>query len=138
MRRPTSDFSTGAIYHDGEIRVDKVLKGADLSGRVIRVRVFTDQVPNGKSVHTVICSEEPAYSKGERVLAFLSPDSTMYNRNNETDHYITTGAMQGKYSLSGNTAYARSDKLALQDLRSIVERHKNDPLPEYTRPGSPQ
>lgn len=134
-----SDFSTGAytIYHDVGIRVDEVLKGSGLSGKIIQVRVFTGHVPSGKSVRTVVCSEEPVYSKDERVLAFLSSDSTMYNLNNETDHYITTGAMQGKYLISGDTASTRSDKSALQDLRSIVERHRNDPLPGYMRPSSP-
>lgn len=127
---PTSETSDvrnneSTIYRDVTVSVEKVLKGnPDFANSDITVRTFGGTIGD----RTQIMRDEPTYSKGERVLLFLTKSGADMPK--EGNVYTALARMHGKYSIKGRSATRDnrlpSDKreIGLENLQQIIAKHQ--------------
>jgi hypothetical protein len=113
-----------SIYHDIVVTVDKTLKGL-YSDKTLVVRVYNGEIPNGKTVKKLISKGYPDYSINEKVILFLSYDSTPYNKIKLKDHYITTGMLQGKFTITDKKAKSNKEPIDLDKLYIEIDKYKD-------------
>ncbi|WP_410509733.1 hypothetical protein RSJ42_05815 [Methanosarcina hadiensis] len=98
------------IYTDTIIIVDEYLKNP-LSSKEVRVRVEGGTVGND----TLLSECEPAFQPAERVLLYLMKDDNPATRDISPEHFIVTGALQGKYTLTDDGKAVRPDETVNQE-----------------------
>lgn len=104
------------IYNDNIIKVDKYLKNPQSSKEVI-VRTFGGTVGNV----TIKSEDDPSFEPGEKVLLYLSKDTSPYTDNIGPDHFMVTGLLQGKYKLTNDGKASRFDETISQgELLSTI------------------
>lgn len=112
-KRPETDaeFSPyNLIYTDIIISVDKYIKNP-LSSKEVRVRVEGGKVGND----TLTAEDEPSFKFGEKVLLYLSKDDKAGTKDIQPEHFIVTGCLQGKYTLTNDGKAIRPDETIDQD-----------------------
>lgn len=83
------------IYTDVIINVDEYLKNS-LSSKEVRVRVTGGKIGND----SLLMEDEPSFKTGEKVLLFLTKDTSYATQDIGPDHFVVTGLSQGKYTLT--------------------------------------
>lgn len=112
-KKPGQDIEFGlnnTIYTDTIIVVDEYLKNP-LSSKEIRVRVEGGTV----GIDTLLSEYEPAFQPAERVLLYLMKDDNPATRDISPEHFIVTGALQGKYTLTDDGKAVRPDETVSQE-----------------------
>lgn len=105
------------IYTDTVVNVDKYLKNP-LSSKEIVVRRFIGTVGNV----SIESDDEPSLKPGEKVLLYLSKDTSLYT-NVGSEHFLITGASQGKFKLTDDGKAVRPDETVSQDeLLSTIKK----------------
>lgn len=115
--KANSEFSQGdLIYTDIIINVDKYLKNS-LSSKEIVVRVIGGTVGND----TVTSDVEPSFKSGEKVLLYLSKDTSPMT-NVGSEHFLVYGSLQGKFTLTDDGKAVRPDETTtLDELLSTIK-----------------
>jgi len=109
------------IYTDIIISVDEYLKNP-LSSNEVRVRVAGGTIGND----TLIMEEEASFKTGEKVLLYLTNDTSHATKNIGPEHFVVTGCLQGKYTLTDDGKAIRSDKnTTLDELLSTISEAEN-------------
>jgi hypothetical protein len=66
---------------------------------------------------------EPSFEIGENVLLYLMKDDNPGTKDISPDHFIVTGCLQGKYTLTDDGKAIRPDETVSQDeLINIVKK----------------
>lgn len=106
------------IYTDIVISVDKYEKNP-LSSKEVTVRVDGGKVGND----TLVSESEPSFQPGEKVLLYLTKDTSTGTKDIGPEHFRVTGLMQGKYALTDDGKAKRPDETISQDelLRTIKQ-----------------
>lgn len=112
------DFSIhNTIYTDVIISVDEYVKNT-LSSKEVIVRVEGGTVGND----TLLVEYEPKFQVDEKVLLFLMKDDNPYTKDISPEHFIVTGALQGKYTLTDDGKAVRPDEtVSLDELLSTIK-----------------
>ncbi|PAV12601.1 hypothetical protein ASJ81_20165 [Methanosarcina spelaei] len=106
------------IYTDIKISVDSYVKNP-LSSKEIIVRVVGGKVGKDRFVS----EDEPSFKSGERVLLYLHEDDNPATKDTSPDHFVVTGYMQGKFTLTGDGKAVGCDETISQDkLLSTIEK----------------
>jgi hypothetical protein len=115
----TTKFSPyNLIYTDIIISVDKYLKNP-LSSKEVRVRVAGGTVGND----TLTMQDEPSFKTGEKVLLYLMKDDSPGTKDIGPDHFVVTGLLQGKFTLTDDGKAVRPDETVSQDeLLSTIKQ----------------
>lgn len=103
------------VFTDITMRVTEYLKNNQSSGAETQLQF---QVAGGTiGCYSYIVSGEPGFSDGEHALLFLRPEQYGTLR--------LTGGSQGKYVITGNTAYWGDPRnaLALDDLKAQIKQY---------------
>lgn len=98
------------IYTDIIISVDKYLKNP-LSSNEVTVRVVGGTIGN----ITMTSDIEPNFKPGEEVLLYLSNDTYPYTKDIDSEHFVVTGHVQGKFKLTDDGKAVRPDKTVSQE-----------------------
>lgn len=106
------------IYTDIVISVDEYLKNPSSSKEVI-VRVAGGTIGND----TLIMEDEPSFKTEEKVLLYLTKDTSDATRDIGPDHLVVTGLSQGKFTLTDDGKAVRPGKTVSKDelLSTIKE-----------------
>lgn len=115
--KANSEFNQGdLIYTDIIINVDKYLKNP-LPSKEIVVRVIGGTVGND----TVTSDVEPNFKPDEKVLLYLAKDISPIT-NIGQEHFLVTGSLQGKYTLTDDRKAIRPDEnTTLDELASTIK-----------------
>lgn len=106
------------IYTDTIIKVDKYLKNPQSSKEVV-VRTFGGTVGNV----TIKSEDDPIFEPGEKVLFYLSKDTSPHTDNIGLDHFMVTGFLQGKFKLTNDGKASRPDETVSQGaLLSTIKK----------------
>jgi hypothetical protein len=119
-KRPDEDvrFSPfNLIYTDIIISVDKYVKNP-LSSKEIIVRVEGGTVGND----TLVTESEPAFQPGEKVLLYLMKDDSPGTKDIGPEHFIVTGCLQGKYTLTDGKAIRPGETVSQNELLSTIKQ----------------
>jgi len=109
------------IYTDIIISVDKYLKNP-LSSKEIGVRVADGTVGND----TLTMDDEPCFKTGENVLLYLTKDASPATQDIGPNHFVVTGLLQGKYTLTDDGKVTRPDEnTTLDELLSTINQTEN-------------
>jgi hypothetical protein len=109
------------IYTDIIISVDEYLKNP-LSSNEVRVRVAGGTIGND----TLIMEEEASFKTGEKVLLYLTKDTSHATQNIGPEHFVVTGCLQGKYTLTDDGKAIRPDEnTTLDELLSTINQTEN-------------
>ncbi len=111
---PSWEFSTGRLVTNVSVSVSESLKPQGGSGQ-------TEILAAGGTIgcYTEKVSTEPTFAKDEQVLLFLVKGS-------QGDYLRVTGSIQGKYTISGEYAYAIDPShgmVLLNDLISEIRQY---------------
>ncbi|AKB28228.1 hypothetical protein MSSIT_1509 [Methanosarcina siciliae T4/M] len=106
------------IYTDIIISVDEYVKNP-LASNEVRVRVEGGTVRND----TLVVEYEPKFQPGEKVLLYLMKDDNPGTKDIDPEHFIVTGALQGKFTLTDDGKAMRPDETVNKDelLNTIKE-----------------
>lgn len=124
-RQPDRLTGSDTIFRDTRLKVDKVFKGDVATGSTLTVRTFGGQTANIKLED----QEQPDINAGEKVVVFLVPDLTIYNKDKANDHYILVGATQGIYKINGDETGNIHEKLKINDFEQKVKGYVSNPKP---------
>jgi hypothetical protein len=120
-KRPdnTDSFSPFCfIYTDTVISVDKYLKNP-LSSEEVIVRVEGGTVGND----ALTVNPVPSFKTGERVLLYLIKDDSPGTKDIDPEHFIVTGALQGKFTLTDDGKAVRpGENTTLDELLSTINQ----------------
>ncbi len=106
------------IYTDIIISVDEYLKNP-LSSNEVRVRVAGGTIGND----TLIMEEEASFKTGEKVLLYLAKDTSHATQDIGPEHFVVTGCLQGKYTLTDDGKAIRPDEnMTLDELLSTISQ----------------
>lgn len=119
-KKPDELSPEDIIYKDITIQVKDTFKGD--SGKEVKVWVYNGEVDD----FFVIADEEAEFKENEDVFLFLGYDDSPYNKENSTDHYITVGSFQGKFTARGSIYNNKKVNMSENDLIETVKAHKND------------
>lgn len=118
--KPLTELIPGIdmIYTDISISVDKYIKNP-LSSKEIIVRTVGGTV--GKV--TINSEDEPNFEPGEKVLLYLSKDTSPYTANVGPEHFFVYGSMQGKFKLTNDgKATTPDESTTLDELLSTIKK----------------
>lgn len=116
---PDVKFSPfNVIYTDIIISVDEYVKN-QLSTKEVRVRVEGGTVGND----TLVVDYEPEFEPGEKVLLYLMKDDKPGTQNIGPEHFIMTGCVQGKFTLTddGKAMGFDGKTIGQNELLSTIE-----------------
>ncbi len=106
------------IYTDIIISVDEYLKNP-LSSNEVRVRVAGGTIGND----TLIMEEEASFKTGEKVLLYLTKDTSHATQDIGPEHFVVTGCLQGKYTLTDDGKAIRPDEnMTLEELLNTISQ----------------
>jgi hypothetical protein len=109
------------IYTDIIISVDKYLKNP-LSSKEVIVRVVGGTIGNV----SMEAEFEPSFKNGENVLLFLTKDTNPGTKDLRPDHFVVTGLMMGKFTLTNDGKAIRPDEnTTLDELLSTINQTDN-------------
>ena len=109
--------SSDIIYTDIIINVDKCLKNP-LSSNEVTVRVIGGTVGNV----SLTTDEESNFKLGEKVLLYLKEDTYCDTKNVGSDHFVTTGHVQGKFTLTADGKAATPyESITQQELLRTIK-----------------
>jgi hypothetical protein len=109
------------IYTDVVISVDKYLKNP-LPSNEVTVRVVGGTIGNVNMSSDI----EPRFESDEKVLLYLSNDTYPYTKDVGSEHFVVTGYMQGKFTLTDDGKAIRPDEnTTLEELLSIIKDSNN-------------
>lgn len=124
-RKPETITGSDTIYKDSILIVNSVYKGVIPEVETVKVRTF-----GGKTEDFEIINEpDIKFNVGEKVVVFLIPDNTIYNKDKEKGHYILLGALQGAYKVSDDEISNIHGKMKLNDFELKVQSHIKNPRP---------
>lgn len=102
--------------------MDEYVKSPLLS-KEVRVRVAGGTVGND----TLVADYEPTFQPGEKVLLYLRKDDKPGTKDIDPDHFIVTGCLQGKFTLTGNGKATKLDETVSKDeLLSPIDQTVNN------------
>lgn len=105
------------IYTDIVISVDEYFKNPQLDNQII-VRVQGGEVGED----TLIADYEASFENDEMVLLFLSEDDSSATNKVGPDHYVVTGSLMGKYTLTDDgNAVGYYGTVTLEQLLTIID-----------------
>lgn len=106
-----TDFGPShVIYTDIIISVDKYLKNP-LSTNEVRVRVAGGTIGDD----SLTMEDEPTFKTGENVLLYLTKDTSPATQDIGPDHFVVTGLLQGKFTLTDDGKAVRPGETVSQD-----------------------
>jgi hypothetical protein len=110
--------SDDLIYTDIFINVEKYVKNP-LPSKDVVVRVVGGTVENV----TMSSDDESSFKSGERVLLYLSKDTHPDTKDVGSEHFVVTGHMQGKFTLTADgQAIANDENITLDKLLSTIKQ----------------
>lgn len=120
-KKPGEDIKFGSddvIYTDIIVSVDEYVKNP-LSSKEVRVRVEGGKVGNDN----LVVEYEPTFQPSEKVLLYLMKDDSPSTKNVSPDHFIVTGCLQGKFTLTDDGKAVRPDETVSKDqLLSTIKQ----------------
>ncbi len=109
------------IYTDIIISVDEYLKNP-LSSNEVRVRVAGGTIGSDN----MSTDYEPSFKAGEKVLLYLAKDTSHATQDIGPEHFVVTGCLQGKYTLTDDGKAIRPDEnTTLDELLSTINQTEN-------------
>lgn len=109
--------SSDIIYTDIIVNVDKYLKNP-LSSNEVTVRVIGGTVGSV----SMTSDDEPNFKLGEKVLLYLKEDTYRDTKNVGSEHFVTTGHLQGKFTLTGDGKAATPyESITQEELLSTIK-----------------
>ena len=104
------------IYTDIIISVDKYVKNP-LSSEEVIVRVEGGKVGND----TMAVEDEPSFKTGEKVLLYLTEDTSPGTKDTGPEHFKVTGYMQGKFTLTDDgRAIGWNQNISQEELLNTI------------------
>lgn len=123
-KRPDGDVQFGlynVIYTDIIIGVDEYVKNP-LSSKDVRVRVEGGTVGDD----TLVADSDPSFETGEKVLLYLMKDDKPGTKDIGPEHFIVTGSVQGKFTLTDDgKAIGDEETISQEELLSTIKDSNN-------------
>jgi hypothetical protein len=117
--KPVTELnSSDIIYTDINISVDEYLK-TPLTSKELIVRVVGGKIGN----ISMTTDAEPSFNTSEKVLLYLSKDSSPNTKDIGPEHFIVTDFHRGKYTVTDDERAMTPDEITtLDELRSTINQ----------------
>lgn len=124
-KEPEGVKDDDTIFTDNLVEVTKVIKGEVKIGDVLKVRTNAGEIDTSKKIKVIRSDSDANFSKGEKVLLFLTYDNSGFNKNKSKDYFALTGGIQGKYTISSDKIKdAVGQEKSLDEFESLINKKK--------------